>query len=163
MAQIKLKRLTIVNGNPYHAGVYEENYLPDSIKNDPSLVEDLDDSVSTPDYQNTLKKQSINIGGDKPNAEQISFKGETPKVINDDKKRIISDEGVPSVVINTATVDQLVSLDGVTVSIAQKIVEEREKEKFSDYSDLDKRAGLKGNRKWESLSDRVTLSADESS
>lgn len=154
MAKIKLKRLTIVNGNPYHAGVYEENYLPDSIKNDPSLVESQGDNVLQPDYQNTLKTQSINIGGDKPNAEQISFKGETPKVIQEEV------ENPPSIEINTATVDQIASLKGVSLSVAQKVVEEREKQKFSDYSDLDNRVALKGNQKWKSHSDRVTLTTD---
>lgn len=150
MAQVKLKRLTIINGNPYHAGVYDENYLPESIKNDLTLVENLDEVSNTPNYQNTLRKQEINIGGEKPSAEQISFKGETPKVIEQDNKS-------NSIKINTATVDEIASLNGVTVVNAQKVVEEREKEKFSDYSDLDTRVSLKGSRKWESFSDRITF------
>jgi DNA uptake protein ComE-like DNA-binding protein len=157
MAQIKLKRLTIVNGNPYHAGIYEENYLPDSIKKDPSLIEEIDQDISTPDYQNTLKTQSIDIGSAKPNSEKISFSGEPAKVMTEER---VNKEKID---INTATVDQLASLDGVTVANAQKIVEEREKAKFTEIADLDKRVALKGSRKWESLSDRIILSTNESS
>lgn len=59
--------------------------------------------------------------------------------------------------INSATVDELGSLDSITVTTANKVVEERLKKPFADFEDLDKRVPLKGNRKWESFSDRLSL------
>lgn len=154
MAQYKLKQLTIVNGNPYHAGVYEEEYLPDAIKNDPNLIEQPDQNVTLPDYQ-SLQTQSIEIGAATPNSEQISYSGQPAKVITEEKKSKTS-----PVAINTATAEEIAALDGVSLANAQKIVEERAKSEFTDFADLDKRVALKGNRKWESFGDRLILKSD---
>lgn len=160
MAKVRLKRLAIEEGNSYHAGVYEANYLPPSILNDPDLIENLEGKITTPNFNNALKTEEITIGTDKPNSQEITFKGEPAKIIDSGSQEknppTQADEATP-LNINKATVDDLAAIDGVTLVNAQKAIEERGKTKFKDFADLDKRVSLRGNRKWESMQDKITI------
>ena len=114
MAKVRLKRLAIEEGNSYHAGVYEANYLPPSILNDPDLIENLEGKITTPNFNNALKTEEITIGTDKPNSQEITFKGEPAKIIDSGSQEknppTQADEATP-LNINKATVDDLAAID----------------------------------------------------
>lgn len=152
--QLRLKNLTKIGSNIYYAGVYDADYLPPAIRNDSNLVEEIDNSsIEISEFKNSLKTQKINIGSAQTNSEKTSFKTEPvvelPETNEESSKQEYN--------INQATVDELANLDGITVSTAQKIIEERNVKEFVDFADLDKRVSLKGNRKWENLSDRLSF------
>ncbi|MDJ0594423.1 MAG: helix-hairpin-helix domain-containing protein [Pleurocapsa sp. MO_226.B13] len=150
MVQIKLKRFTAYKGNAYYAGVYRDIDLPEAIRNNPDLVIRSSEGVdlATPNYHNSLKEQKVKVGGSTPNQKKDNYNPPKPVILEEEKEKLN---------IATATVDQLAAIDGITMSTAQKVLEEREKGEFGDYADLDKRVPLKGNRKWENFSDRISL------
>lgn len=152
MAKVRLTKLTIIKGNPYHSGVYDDKYLPSEIIKTPGLVTQLDAASSiTPNHQNAIKKQAITIGTPKDNAQKSSYKtvkpveleleksGETPKVVETTN-------------VNTATVDQISNLDGITMATANLVIKAREEKPFADLKDLSDRVQLKGNKKWDKFS-----------
>lgn len=184
--KIRLKRLTTYKGNPYYAGVYNEKELPDVILNDPELVDRPNDGeTKTPNFHQSLKEQTVKVGGTVQNQKKSNYQPVPPKIIDnpeeesskskqttqernsteeDKSARDTRDESnkednndEPVFNVNTATTDELASLDGVTLPTARQVVEEREKKKFVDFEDMDKRVTLKGNRKWEGFSDRLSF------
>ena len=150
--KVRLTKLTTVRGNPYHAGVYEEGYLPEAILQTPGLVVEPEATAKSPEYQNALKKQSVSIGAANPSSQRSSFKAEKPVEIPEDKVAgsVEKPPGV-KININQATADQISDLDGITVAIAGKVIEAREKAPFTGLEDLKQKVPLKGSKDWGKL------------
>jgi len=157
MSKVRLKKFTRCNGNAYHIGTYDREYLPPQILNTPGLVAELDEKPSiTPNYKENLKAETVTMGTSSPAQKNTTYT--TPENVDLDKEEAKSNtESVSKLDINKSTVDELSGVDGVTVSTAKSIVDQREKNPFKDYADLDKRLPLRGKKKWESLSDRIEI------
>lgn len=163
MEKYKVHQLVRYKGNPIFAGVYNANELPDVIKNNPNLATKVTtDAIATANYQAAIKSQNIYVGAKGGMQGQESFNpkpavdidAEDKKKTEENKKK---EKVVVSAVVNTSTIDELSAIDGITMATAQDIVVEREKTKFVDFDDLDKRVALKGGRKWASFSDRLKI------
>ena len=179
MGKVKLTKLTIVKGNTYHIGVYDQEYLPAEILKSPGLVTELDATNINPNHKNAIKKQVVNIGSPKDNSQKSSYQTVKPVEIKLDGENsgikkpeetssarqrrsgsphvVREDTSSETVNINTATVDMLSSLDGITVATANKVIEVRQKTPFVDLQDLTKKVPLKGTKKW----DKFSLSFEE--
>lgn len=148
----KVHQLIKLGNNPIFAGTYDEAELPESIKNNPKLCTLIDgNSPPTANYAASITTQNITLGTKEPLQKQESFKPKPPVEIDPEKDKttlVVFD-------VNEATIEELSSLDGITVQTAQEVVTQREKTKFVDLADLDKRVPLKGNRKWSNFSDRL--------
>lgn len=159
--KLKLKTLTQIGSDIYHEGTYDEAYLPFVIRNDPSLVSEVGKPEGeVTEFKSSLKTQKIEIGSAQSN-EKTSFKTKPPVVIEDPKTKEEDKENTEPPIYdpNQATIEELESVDGITVNTAQKVIEERVKKKFVDFADLDKRVPLKGNRKWEIFGDRLSINS----
>ena len=156
----KVHQLIRLHGNPIFAGVYDASELPDSIKQNAALCTKIDPQTPpTANYKSGITTQEITVGTKTPTQGKESFTPKKPIDIDaQEKEKAEQNKDKVSILnINTATVDQLSSIDGITVSTAQEVIAEREKTKFASFQDLDKRVSLKGNRKWSTYSDRITV------
>lgn len=143
--KVYLKRLYFENGNAYHPGWYEPNYLPSGCLVE-GLVSQQGLSVAEkPNYQNAMVKQEVSLAADSQASQKATFEGEKPIVEIPKNKKIK---------INQATVEQLSGLPNIGIATANKIVESRDKSAFTDLEDLKKRIELnRGN--WDELSERL--------
>lgn len=169
--KVRLKRIATYKGNPYYAGIYISIELPEAILKDPELVVAVDsnEELGKSDYNQSLTEKKIKFGASESNLTKQSHKNQPPKIIVDPPEEkspsakptesTDKEEKTKVVDINTVAIDDLSILDGITASTAQKVAEERQKNLFVDFADLDKRVPLKGGRKWSSFSDRITISA----
>lgn len=163
MSKIQLKRLAVIEGDLYHPGIYKPGELPPQIVSNPDLVDKVvtgkDKSVT--EFDNSLKVQKINLGEEVSNINAPGYKGQETVILESEKEnKVFGTEKVAKdskINLNTATLDEIAGINGVTMPTAQKIVEQRETDKFKDLSDLETRASLPGKKKWESLKNSIAF------
>lgn len=162
MDRYKVHQLIKFNGNPIFAGIYDAVELPDRIKENKNLCTKLDENApKTANYQAGTVTQNVTVGTKSGITGVESFDPKPAVDIDQNTQPVETAKSVTSINPNTASLDELADLDGITVTTAQKVIEERSKEKFVDLDDLDKRVPLKGSRKWSKFSDRLKFNTED--
>jgi DNA uptake protein ComE-like DNA-binding protein len=139
----RLLQHAVINGNIYHPRIYQAGELPAELLMEGYVTQ----------TEPAVAAFSPKVGAFEATEIKISVENTTPSTTTFGK--------LPAPVtpqlrlqVNQATVEELSNLTGVTVAIAKKIVEERQKSPFKDIADLDARAPL-SKAKWETLQDRL--------
>ena len=142
MAKVFLKKDYISKGgNFYGAGYYEQESLPEVIRDNSDYVKITEVVVpKEPLVENGIRTITSDDG---PRTREIK-----PIIGEPVKSDIVKEE--PFININKASEIELSSLKGIGRSTAKKVIELREVSPFVSFSDLEERVGLWGGRTWDS-------------
>ncbi|ARV58065.1 hypothetical protein BZZ01_04930 [Nostocales cyanobacterium HT-58-2] len=140
----RLLQHAVINGNVYHPRVYQPGELPAEL-----LVEGYVSQTEP-----AIAAFSPKIGVFEATEIKISVENTNTPTTFTQAPGVITTASQPRLQVNQATVEELSNLTGVTVSVAKKLVEERQKQPFKNIADLDARAPL-SKAKWETLNDRL--------
>ncbi|MFN6560042.1 MAG: hypothetical protein RMY28_009560 [Nostoc sp. ChiSLP01] len=139
---VTLKKHAIYSGNFYHPREYKPGELPLALLTEEYVTQGSPEIPTFSPFAGSFEETKVIIGAETPNNEQTTY-GTTTVV-------------VPTrIQINDATIEAIAALDGISLSVAKKVVEERVKTFFTSLEDLKTRVPLAKNLKWESFSDKL--------
>lgn len=159
------------HGNMYDASPFEvrRGDLPAAIRNDPDYVRlkqgVLVAPVSEQEIERTVLPSASNTSEQpknfKPQLNVIAPLDEVNQAAETLKQDMVEAETLNEVSdnklnINEASLSELIALNGVGAALAQKVLKERERNKFESLDDLKKRVPLKFGKNWGELDVTVT-------
>lgn len=142
---VTLKKHALVRGNFYHPREYNPGELPSELLVEEYVLQNPPEVPTFSPFAGAFEETNIKIGIETPTSEQTSY-GTTVIVPPVTPERIQ---------INNATIEAIAALDGISLPVAKKVVEERVKTPFANLDDLKTRVPLAKNLKWESFSDKL--------
>ncbi len=134
--KVYLKQRYIKEGNVFFQGHYKVAELPKAVLNE-EYINVIGQESLPQNYQSALKKQVIEITSTAPATKQVSYPASNPK--SPPEKPL-----TPSIKlnVNSATAEEIAKLKNVSMAIATKIIEARNKKPFVDIEDLKSRIKL---------------------
>ena len=139
---VTLKKHALCNGTFYHPREYQPGELPPALLSPEYVTQGSPLVVTFDPFAGTFETTNITISVETPNNEKTTYG--TSTVI------------VPAsrIQINEATIEAIAALDGISITAAKKLVEERVKAPFISLDDLKVRVPL-NKLKWEVFADRL--------
>ncbi len=141
---VTLKKHAVYSGNLYHPREYRPGELPIALLTEEYVSQGSPDIPTFSPFAGSFEETKIIIGAEVPNNEQTSY-GTTTVIVPPASARIQ---------INEATIEAISSLEGLSITVAKKVVEERVKSPFTSLDDLKVRVPL-SKLKWEAFTDRL--------
>lgn len=125
----------------YHPREYAPGELPAELLSDEYVSQNPSALPTFDPFAGRSETTTLTIGTEAPQSESGAFKGSA----------FVIPERMQ---INSASVDDIAKLDGITLSTAKKVVTERQNSPFADLESLKARVPLKG-AEWDSVANRL--------
>lgn len=142
---VTLKKHAYVKQVLYHPREYQPGELPAELLSDEYVVQNPSAVPTFDPFADRFEQTTLTIGTESPQSESGAFKNSTFVVAEKFQ-------------INSASVETIAGLDGVSLTVAKKVVAERAENQFTSLDDLKARVQSKG-LDWDKYADRLLFDA----
>lgn len=141
---VTLKKHAVYSGNFYHPREYNPGELPAALLSEEYVTQGSPEIPTFSPFAGSFEETKVIIGAETPNNELTSYGTST----------VIVPTSVARIQINGATIEAIAALEGISITAAKKVVEERVKSPFTSLDDLKTRVQL-AKFNWEVFADKL--------